>query len=171
MKENYKIGLKHITTFIFDVDGVFTDGKVFLFGEGKYVRSFNNKDSYAVHLAKQKGYHLAVITGGNQASVEEGLKALGIDDVFMRQSDKLSCLEKYTSNRDIKREQILYMGDDLPDAEVMTHVGMPVCPNDAATEIKELSRYVSPHSGGNGCVRDVIEQVLRVRGDWQMIPW
>ena len=171
MAENFKSRLKHIKTLLFDIDGVMTDGKVYFMPDGTPVRGLHNKDSYALHLAAKKGYRLAVISGGSSEVVREALLKVGIADVFLRQHDKLTCYKEYLAEYELNESEILYMGDDLPDYEVMQRVGLPVCPADAATEIKELSLYISSKKGGEGCVRDVVEQVLRVRGDWEFIPW
>lgn len=151
---------------MFDVDGVFTDGSVFLFENGQPVRRMNIKDGYAVQLAAKKGYRIAVISGGRSEAVKIRLKGLGITDVFLGVSDKLETYNDYIAENNINPANILYMGDDIPDYSVMKKSGVPVCPSNAATEIKEISVYVSPLAGGCGCVRDVIEQTLRVQGKW-----
>jgi len=166
MPENFKSRLKQITTLIFDIDGVMSDGKVYFMPDGTPTRSLNNKDSYAIHLATKKGYKLAVISGGSSEIVKEALHRLGIEYVFLKQHDK-----DFMAEHVLDDKNILYMGDDLPDYEVMKRVGVACCPADAATEIKELSIYISDKKGGEGCVRDVIEQVMRVRGDWEIAHW
>ncbi len=171
MTENFKSKLKNITTLMFDVDGVMTDGKVYFFHDGTPIRNLNNKDSYALHLAVKKGYNIVVITGGSSEIIREALQRLGIQHVFLKQSDKLTCYKDFINEHSIKDENILYMGDDLPDYEVMQRAGIAACPNDAATEIKELSIYISDKKGGEGCVRDVVEQVMRARGDWEIAHW
>lgn len=171
MPENFKSRLKHITTLLFDIDGVMTDGKVYFLPDGTPTRSLNNKDSYAIHLAAKKGYRLVVISGGSSEIIKEALQRLGIEYVFLKQHDKLSCYKDFIAEHALEDKNILYMGDDLPDYEVMQRVGVACCPNDAATEIKEISIYISDKKGGEGCVRDVIEQVLRVRGDWEIAHW
>jgi 3-deoxy-D-manno-octulosonate 8-phosphate phosphatase (KDO 8-P phosphatase) len=171
MSENFKSKLKKINTLMFDVDGVLTDGKVYFFENGLPIRNLNNKDGFAIHLAKKKGYKIVIITGGSSEIIKDALIRLGVDDVFLKQHDKLTCYKDYIAENDIKDENVLYMGDDLPDYEVMQRVGVAVCPNDAATEIKDLSIYISDKKGGEGCARDVIEQVMRVRGDWEISHW
>src|ERR1700758_4487345 len=166
MGENFKSRLKNITTLMFDVDGVMTDGKVYFFHDGTPIRNLNNKDAFAIQLAKKKRYNLVVITGGSSEIIKDALNRLGIEHVFLKQHDKLSCYKDFINEHNIEDKNILYMGDDLPDYEVMQRVGVAVCPNDAATEIKDLSIYISDKKGGDGCVRDIIEQVMRVRGDW-----
>ncbi len=168
---NFKERLNKVTTFMFDIDGVMTDGKVLVMDSGEMVRNMNSKDGYALHLAVTKGYRLVVISGGNNEAVKNALARTGISDVFIRQHDKLACYEEYLKNNHLKDEEILYMGDDLPDHEVMNRVGVAVCPNDAAIEIKTICQYISSKKGGEGCVRDVIEQVLRVQNNWEIVKW
>lgn len=168
---NFKQRLTKIKTFIFDVDGVLTDGKVLVMLNGEMVRNMNSKDGYALQLAVKKGYRIVIISGGNNVAVKQALERTGIQDIFINQSDKLQCYKDYIYTHDLKEDEILYMGDDLPDYEVMSRVGLAVCPNDAAIEIKDLCVYVSPHKGGEGCVRDVMEQVMRVQGTWEIAGW
>lgn len=168
---NFKQRLTKIKTFIFDVDGVLTDGKVLVMLNGEMVRNMNSKDGYALQLAVKKNYRIVIISGGNNVAVKQALERTGIQDIFINQSDKLQCYKDYIYTHDLKEDEILYMGDDLPDYEVMSRVGLAVCPNDAAIEIKDLCVYVSPHKGGEGCVRDVMEQVMRVQGTWEIAGW
>lgn len=168
---NFKQRLTKIKTFIFDVDGVLTDGKVLVMLNGEMVRNMNSKDGYALQLAVKKNYRIVIISGGNNVAVKQALERTGIQDIFINQSDKLHCYKDYIYTHDLKEDEILYMGDDLPDYEVMSRVGLAVCPNDAAIEIKDLCVYVSPHKGGEGCVRDVMEQVMRVQGTWEIAGW
>lgn len=156
---------------MFDVDGVMTDGKVLVMESGEMVRNMNSKDGYALHLAITKGYRIVVITGGNNGAVQKALERTGVKDVFIRQHDKLACYTEYMATNNLKDEEVLYMGDDLPDHEVMSRVGVAVCPKDAAVEIKNICQYISAKNGGEGCVRDVIEQVLRVQGNWEIVKW
>lgn len=169
--ENFKQKLTKIKTFIFDVDGVLTDGKVFVFENGDVVRNMNSKDGYAIHLAVKKNYRIAIISGGNNVAIKNLLLKAGVKDIFINQHDKLQCYKDFIAENELAEEEILYMGDDLPDWEVMNRVGLAVCPNDAASEIKALSLYVSNNKGGEGCVRDIIEQVLRVQGNWEITNW
>jgi 3-deoxy-D-manno-octulosonate 8-phosphate phosphatase (KDO 8-P phosphatase) len=171
MSENFKSKLKDITTLMFDIDGVMTDGKVFFLPDGTPVRNLNNKDGFALHVANKKGYKLVVITGGSSEITRDALLRLGVEHVFLKQIDKLSCYKDFIAEHEINDRNVLYMGDDLPDYEVMQRVGIAACPNDAAPEIKDLSIYISDKKGGEGCVRDVIEQVMRVRGDWEISHW
>lgn len=168
---NFKQALTKITTLIFDVDGVMTDGKVLVMENGEMVRNINSKDGYALHLAVQKGYKIVIITGGNNVAVKNALSRTGITDVFINQHDKLQCYKDYIYANNLTDEEILYMGDDLPDWEIMKRVGVAACPNNSATEIKEICQYISSLKGGEGCVRDIIEQVLRVQGNWEIVKW
>ena len=163
---NYKIKLKAINTFIFDVDGVLTDGTVTLFSNGEQVRKMSTRDGYAIQYALKKGYKIAIISGGSSKGVKQRFDFLGLTDVYLACNNKILAFNELVGKYDLNTENILYMGDDLPDLEVMRKVGLPTCPNDAANEIKETAEYVSPFIGGNGCVRDVIEQTLRVQGKW-----
>jgi 3-deoxy-D-manno-octulosonate 8-phosphate phosphatase (KDO 8-P phosphatase) len=163
---NHLDAFRDITTFIFDVDGVLTDGTVFIEEDGRLLRTMHVRDGFAMRTAVNKGYRLAIISAGKSDGVKVRLEALGIEDVLMRQEDKAAAFDGLVAKYDINPDQTLYMGDDLPDYKVMRKVGMPACPSDAAQEILELARYISPVPGGRGCVRDVIEKVLRLRGDW-----
>jgi 3-deoxy-D-manno-octulosonate 8-phosphate phosphatase (KDO 8-P phosphatase) len=155
-----------ITTFVFDIDGVLTDGTLLVMPDGLMVRRMNIKDGYALQLAVKKGYNVVVISGGNSPEVEERLNKLGVQEVYMRVEDKLSVLQNYMQLHDVTISQVLFMGDDIPDIEVMTETGLPCCPSDAVIEVKGISKYISPQKGGEGCVRDVIEKVLKLRNDW-----
>lgn len=166
MKPNYKELLNHITTFVFDVDGVLTDGGVTLIPGQQPIRRFNSKDGYVLQLAIKKGYRVAIISGGRSEGVRERMEMLGIKDIYMGAEDKNERLEELILMHDLKKEEILYMGDDIPDYGVMAASGVACCPSDGAPEIKAISDYVSPKGGGQGCVRDVIEQTLKVQGNW-----
>jgi 3-deoxy-D-manno-octulosonate 8-phosphate phosphatase (KDO 8-P phosphatase) len=169
--ENFKQKLTRIKTLLFDVDGVLTNGQVFLMENGEFVRNMNSKDGFALQLAVKKGYRVAIITGGNSQVVKKALHALGIADVFLSQHDKLQCYKDYINEHSLNEEEILYMGDDLPDYEVMQRVGIASCPNNSAHEIKEISIYISNRNGGEGCARDIIEQVMRSQGNWEIAGW
>jgi 3-deoxy-D-manno-octulosonate 8-phosphate phosphatase (KDO 8-P phosphatase) len=169
--ENFKQKLTRIKTLLFDVDGVLTNGQVFLMENGEFVRNMNSKDGYALQLAVKKGYRVAIITGGNSQVVKKALHALGIADVFLSQHDKMQCYKNYINEHNLNEEEILYMGDDLPDYEVMQRVGIASCPNNSAHEIKEISIYISNRNGGEGCARDIIEQVMRSQGKWEIAGW
>jgi len=166
MTKSYKELLPSITTLIFDVDGVFTDGTVQVMPDGQFIRKLNSKDSYAIQYAVKKGYHIAVITGGNSFAVRDSLQSLGISHIFMESKNKISVYKKFLEDLNISEDETLYMGDDIPDYEVMSKAGIAACPADASAEIKKISQYVSHKKGGDGCVRDIIEQTLKVQGKW-----
>lgn len=166
MKPNYKELLNHITTFIFDVDGVLTDGTVILLPGQEPIRTFDSKDAFAMQLAIKKGYRVAIITGGRSETVKERMQFLGVKDIYLNSSNKIEKLEELQHMYDLKKEEMLYMGDDLPDYEVMAACGVACTPSDGAPEIKAIADYVSPKNGGKGCVRDVIEQTLKVQHNW-----
>ena len=169
--QNFKEKLNKITTFIFDVDGVLTDNKVLVMENGDVVRNIHSKDGYALQLAIKKNYRLVILSGGNNVAVKNLLLKTGVQHLFINQHDKLQCYKDFINENNLSDEEILFMGDDLPDYEVMSRVGVAACPNDSATEIKAISIYVSPKNGGQGCVRDVIEQVMRVQGTWVIANW
>lgn len=158
---------QHITTFVFDVDGVLTNGEVLVMPNGLMARSMNIKDGYALQLAIKRGYRVLVISGGDSPEVQERLAKLGVHQVWMKAHDKKDILQAYMTKHQLVAQEVLYMGDDIPDLDVMRSVALPCCPADAVIEIRELSRYISPLHGGRGCVRDVIEKVMKLRGDWQ----
>ena len=166
MEKSYKELMPHITTFIFDVDGVLTDGKVTIFPDGQLIRSMSIKDGYALKKAIDNGYNVCIISGGTNAAVKTRLRDLGITDIFLGVQDKVDKMNEYIEIYDIDITNVLYMGDDIPDFQVMKNVGLPACPKDAVQEIQDISIYVSQKKGGNGCVRDVIEQVLKVQDKW-----
>lgn len=157
---------KKITTFVFDVDGVLTDGSLLLMPGNIWVRRMNIKDGFALQLAIKKGYRVMIITGSFSAEVKDRLNKLGIYDVFMQVEDKNKCLEEYVQKHNLSREEILYMGDDIPDHPVTKSAGLSCCPKDAVPEIKSICDYISHKKGGDGCVRDVIEKTLKLRNDW-----
>lgn len=163
---NYKILLKKINTFIFDYDGVLTDGTVILQADGEALRTANVKDGYALQLAVKKGYNVAIISGGNSASMNKRFEALKIKDFFLGVENKVEVLKNFMNEKGIKPENILYMGDDIPDFKPMKEVGVPCCPADASPEIKSISIYISDKYGGKGCVRDVIEQTMKIQDNW-----
>ncbi|MCR9183411.1 MAG: HAD-IIIA family hydrolase [Flavobacteriaceae bacterium] len=165
-EKSYKEFLQHITTFVFDVDGVLTDGTVSISTDGQLLRKMNIKDGYALKTAVDKGYNVCIISGGSNEGVRKRLRALGITDIHLGVQHKTETLDEYFDVYQIKPENALYMGDDIPDLYVMQQVGLPACPQDAVPEIKAISKYISHRKGGKGCVRDVIEQVLRVQGKW-----
>ena len=161
----FKEKLTRIKAFAFDVDGVFSD-MLMLHPSGELMRTMNVKDGYAVQYACKKGYPVAVITGANTESVRIRFGALGVKDIYLKASDKIHHLKDFTGRYNLTLDQILFMGDDIPDIEVMQCSGVAACPEDAAVEIKAIADYVSPKSAGKGCVRDIIEQTLRLQGRW-----
>jgi 3-deoxy-D-manno-octulosonate 8-phosphate phosphatase (KDO 8-P phosphatase) len=158
--------LKQITTFIFDVDGVLTNGDIIASDSGEFLRTFNIKDGYALQLAVKKGYHVCIISGGKGAAMQKRFEGLGINNIFLGISDKVAVYNDLLAKYQLKAEEILYMGDDIPDLKVMKLVGLPTCPEDAVPEIKAISHYISPYTGGKTAVRDIIEKVLRVQHKW-----
>jgi 3-deoxy-D-manno-octulosonate 8-phosphate phosphatase (KDO 8-P phosphatase) len=159
---------KPIRTFVFDVDGVLTDGNLMLTEDGHMLRSMNIKDGYAMQLAIKKGYRVWIISGGKSEAVRLRLNRLGVKDVHIGIESKKEFLNEIALASDTVYESVLYMGDDIPDYAAMQACGLPCCPSDAAPEIKSVSRYISPYNGGHGCVRDVIEKVLKLNGDWEL---
>lgn len=157
--------LTQIRALAFDVDGVLSANNVFLLG-GQPVRTANIKDGYALQHAAKTDLHLAIITGGKNEAVRERYMNLGIADVFMGVGRKIDVFEDWLLKHQLSADQVLYMGDDVPDYEVMSLCGCPCCPADAAPEIQEIACYISHQKGGEGCVRDVVEQVLRAQGKW-----
>ncbi len=160
---------KKITTFIFDVDGVMTGGEVLALESGEQARSFNVRDGYGLNRALKLGYRVAVISAQNQVGVRKRLEYLGVRDLFLGASPdgKLPIFDKYLADHGLSRDEVIYMGDDLPDYDVMCEEGViGTCPADAAEEVVAVSKYISPRKGGEGAVRDVIEQVLKAQGKW-----
>ncbi|TWR29049.1 3-deoxy-D-manno-octulosonate 8-phosphate phosphatase [Mucilaginibacter pallidiroseus] len=164
--ESFFSKLKDITTFIFDVDGVLTDGSVFVTEAGVQSRAFNIKDGYALQLAVKSGYNVAAISGSRSKSALFRLNSLGIYDVYLGTNTKVDRLKLFMEEKSIHPSTILYMADDIPDLAAMQMIGLPVCPADAAEEIKAICTYVSPIPGGRGCAREIIEKVMKVQGTW-----
>lgn len=158
--------IKHITTFIFDVDGVLTDGSIIASDSGEFLRTFNIKDGYALQLAVKKGYQVCIISGGSGTAMQKRFEGLGISHIFLGVSDKVAVFKNLLATYKIDPAKVLYMGDDIPDLKIMQLVGLPTCPADAVPEIKAISTYVSPYTGGKTAVRDIIEKVLRVQQQW-----
>ena len=163
---SYKTKLKNIKAFVFDVDGVFTDGSVYLLPGGNMCRVMNVLDGYAVVKALKNNYLIGVITGGNDEEVRHRINYLGIKDYYAKSPNKAIDFEDFKSKYDLKNEEILTMGDDLPDMNIMIISGISACPKNAVPEVKEISEYISPIEGGKGAVRDVIEQVMKIQGKW-----
>lgn len=168
MTKSYKELMSDITTFIFDVDGVLTNGNVTIFPDGELIRTMNVRDGYALKVAVDSGYNICIITGGRDESVKKRLNGLGIFDVYLGSFNKISEFNNYLQKKNIKASNVLYMGDDIPDYEVMLKVKLAACPKDAAPEIQNISQYISQKRGGSGCVRDVIEQVLKIQDHWHL---
>jgi 3-deoxy-D-manno-octulosonate 8-phosphate phosphatase (KDO 8-P phosphatase) len=167
MEISYKELMPQIDTFIFDVDGVLTNGIVTIFPDGELVRQMNIKDGYALKSAVDAGYQVCIISGGSSEGVRTRLKGLGIKDIYLGVHDKIKVYEELLEKHNLVPENVLYMGDDVPDYPVMEKVGFACAPKDAAPEIKKVSKYISPKNGGEGCARDVIEQIMRVQGKWK----
>jgi len=164
--KNYKELLKNITAFVFDYDGTLTDGTVILLDDGQPLRTANVRDGYAIQLAVKKGYHVIIISGGRSKSMENRFKMLNVEHVFLGIEHKLETLKGFMKEKGLEPANVLYMGDDIPDYHAMKYCGVATCPADAAEEIKAVSHYISHLRGGEGCARDVIEQVLKVQGHW-----
>jgi 3-deoxy-D-manno-octulosonate 8-phosphate phosphatase (KDO 8-P phosphatase) len=168
MAKSYKEIMNTIDTFIFDVDGVLTDSSVHVSQNGEMLRIMNIRDGFAMKAAIESGYNVCIISGGNNEGVRIRLRNLGITDIHLASPNKVETFKEYTELYNIKPENVLYMGDDIPDYHVMQLVGLPTCPQDAVSEIKAISKYISHKNGGKGAVREVIEQVMKVQGKWHL---
>ena len=168
MARSYKEIMNDITTFIFDVDGVLTDGSVHITPTGEMLRTMNIRDGFAMKAAIESGYKVCIISGGSNEGVRTRLRNLGITDIYMATPNKVETFEEYCELYTISPEHVLYMGDDIPDFHVMQLVGLPTCPQDSSPEIKGISNYISHKNGGKGAARDVIEQVMKVQGKWHL---
>ena len=160
--------LKEIKAIIFDIDGVLSSETITLSSEGEPLRTVNIKDGYAIQLAMKLGLRIAIMTGAKVTSIRKRYEGLGVEDIYIGCSVKIETYETFLHKYGLTDKEIMYMGDDIPDLEIMRRVGCPVCPKDACPEIKEVSIYVSDRIGGHGCGRDIIEQVLRAQGKWRM---
>jgi 3-deoxy-D-manno-octulosonate 8-phosphate phosphatase (KDO 8-P phosphatase) len=158
--------LNLVKAFAFDVDGVFTNGTVLLHPGGEFIRMMNIRDGYAIQHVVKMGYPVAIISGGYSRMVRKRFEYLGVKDIYMKSGNKIQAFQSFCAKYKLTAADILYMGDDLPDFEVMKLAGFSACPADAATEIKQISAYISFQKGGEGCVRDVVEQVLRLHDKW-----
>lgn len=163
---NYKEKLHDIKAFVFDFDGVMTDGSIWTYGDNEAVRCGNVKDGYAIQYAVKKGYTIALISGATSLSINNRMEALGVKQIYTGCANKMETYRKFLETNNLQERQVICMGDDIPDYEIMSHCGVAVCPADAAIEIKEISDYISLYPGGRGCVRDIIEQVLRLQRMW-----
>ena len=160
--------LTKIRMLVFDVDGVLSTSTIPMGQDGVPLRSVNIKDGYAIQLAVKLGLNIAIITGGNSPSILARYRGLGVKDIYMSSKVKKTVFHELVEKYGLRFDEVMYMGDDIPDYEVMQECGLPCCPNDAAPEVQNISRYVSPITGGNGCARDVIEQILRAKGLWNL---
>lgn len=162
----FKEKLKKVKAFIFDIDGVLSSDTMILNEEGVPVRTANVKDGYAIRNALNMGYQIGIITGGDLEQVRTRYENLGVEYIYMGVRDKVESLNDFLEKTGLKAEEVLYMGDDLVDYQVMKTVGIAVCPLDAVSAIKEISSYISDRKGGDACVRDIIEQVMKVQDTW-----
>jgi 3-deoxy-D-manno-octulosonate 8-phosphate phosphatase (KDO 8-P phosphatase) len=164
--KNYKTLLNRITTFIFDVDGVLTNGKILVTTEGEMYREMNTRDGFALKYASLKGFKIGVISGGTNPGVKSRLENLGVDKVYLGIHEKMIAFDNFINTYNINPEEVLYMGDDIPDISVMEKAGLATCPQDAVSDVKRIADYVSHKNGGDGCVREILEQVMRVQNKW-----
>jgi len=163
---NFKEGLANVKAFVFDIDGVLSTQTIALNVFGVPNRSVNLRDGYAIQLAVRKGYHICVISGCSSKEYHKRLKLLGVRDIFLNSKSKIDHFQAFLKKYKLNKSEVLFMGDDIPDYEVMKEAGIPVCPSDADSEIRGVASYISDKRGGEGCVRDVIEQVLRLHNKW-----
>lgn len=161
----------NINTFIFDVDGVLTDGSVISYSSNEHVRSFYIKDGYAIEKAILMGYHVIIISGGFEEGVKKRLQFLGVKHIFLGIKDKLKLLNQLKKELNLEIDSILYMGDDIPDLKILKIIGLPTCPADAANDVKPICNYISEYNGGRGAVRDVIEKTMKIQGKWLIEQW
>ena len=164
--KNYKLLLNKITTFVFDVDGVLTNGKILVTTEGEMYREMNTRDGFALKYALLKGFNIGIISGGTNQGVKKRLENLGVNKVYLGIHEKDIALDDFINTYNINPEEVLYMGDDVPDMPVMEKVGVATCPQDAVPDVKRIADYVSHKNGGDGCVREIVEQVMRVQNKW-----
>lgn len=166
MSENFKQKLSRVKAFAFDIDGVLTDGKIYFQSDNTTARMLNARDGYAISKAAKAGFIVSIISFAKDEYLKEKLKSTGANEVYLSTTDKEEQLKEFATVYGIGEDEILYMGDDIPDTGAMKRCGVPTCPYDAAPEVRDLCLYISPLKGGDGCVRDVIEQVMRVQGKW-----
>ncbi len=159
---------KSVRLFAFDMDGVLTDGSLLVMPDGEWVRRMNIRDGFALQLAVRMGYQVAVISGSSSQPVADRMHKLGVQHMFESAGDKARCLNDLVSGLGLAPEQVLFMGDDVPDLPALQVAGLPACPSDAADDVRLVARYISPFNGGEGCVRDVIEKTLRLNGHWDL---
>ena len=163
---SYKEKLIKIKNFVFDVDGVFTDGSIIVDNSGNELRVFSTRDGIAVKLATDKGYNFCVISGGKNEGVRKRLNKLGIKNVYLGVNNKMEVFKSFMNDNNLKTSETMFMGDDIPDIQILKMVGLSCCPNDAANEVREVADYISIKKGGEGCVRDIIEQILTIQKNW-----
>ena len=163
---SYKEKLIKIKNFVFDVDGVFTDGSIIVDNSGNELRVFSTRDGIAVKLATDKGYNFCVISGGKNEGVRKRLNKLGIKNVYLGVNNKMEVFKSFMNDNNLKTTETMFMGDDIPDMQILKMVGLSCCPNDAANEVREVVDYISIKKGGEGCVRDIIEQILTIQKNW-----
>ena len=164
---NVLVEFKKVTTFIFDIDGVLTDGTILVLRDGLQARQMHVKDGFGMQMAMKNGYNVFIISGGISDESKQRLQYLGVKEIHLGIADKTKFVTDLLRNNKIKWDEVLYMGDDLPDMPLMNKVGLSCCPADAVSEVKSIVKYISPANGGWGCVRDVIEKVLKVNGHWK----
>jgi 3-deoxy-D-manno-octulosonate 8-phosphate phosphatase (KDO 8-P phosphatase) len=160
--------LNKIRAIIFDIDGVLSAETINLDADGVPLRTVNIKDGYAIQLAMKLGLRIAILTGARVDSVRVRYEGLGVEDIYIGCAVKIETYDRFLAKYGLSDDEVMYMGDDIPDLEVMRRAGCPVCPKDACPEIKDVSVYISDRKGGYGCGRDVIEQTLRAQGKWVM---
>lgn len=165
---NYKAKLGKLKAFFFDIDGVLTDGTVSVLQEGP-IRTMNVKDGYALQYAVKKGFLIAIISGGAGTGLHKRFDGLGIKEVHTQVENKIEKYRELLKKHNLKNEEVLYMGDDIPDFLIMKEVGVSCCPNDACTDILEIAEYVSPIKGGRGCAREIIEQTMKAQNKWELL--
>lgn len=163
---NFKEDIARVEAFVFDVDGVMTDGGIIPTPDGDFIRRYYAKDGYAIAYAIREGYKICVISGGRGEMLRRRLEMLGVERMYLNCMDKIAAIKEFIADNNLNAENVIYMGDDIPDLECMQVVGIPVCPADACMEVIEASRYVSEYDGGRGAVRDIVEQVLRAQNKW-----
>lgn len=162
--------LRNIKAFVFDVDGVFTDGGILATDDGDLLRVFDSKDSFGLRMAYMKGYHVGVITGGVSESIRKRFRTCAVpeENIYLGSRAKIEDFEHFCTRYGLDASQVMYFGDDLPDIPVIEACGMGVCPSDAVDEVKKAADHICSRPGGRGCVREMIEMVLKLQGKWEL---